>query len=160
MHQKRTILFACVGLFVLGVSYIVWANRPVMDLQEAALLPEKAPLTAPSENPQMETVSEPEVIKPETAPAKPAEPEVLATDGPQSFTMTQVQAHASPEDCWAAINGSVYNLTSWIERHPGGSRSIESLCGTDGSARFQQKHGKSSAAQAALVLLKIGDLAE
>jgi cytochrome b involved in lipid metabolism len=74
------------------------------------------------------------------------------------FSMTEVQAHKTPADCWSAINGLVYDLTTWINRHPGGTKPIESLCGTDGSARFVKKHGGASAPQAALVLLKIGTL--
>lgn len=77
----------------------------------------------------------------------------------QSFSLEVVQSHNTPEDCWATINGDVYDLTTWISRHPGGPTRIEGLCGTDGSDKFNRKHGKSNAAQGALVLLKIGKLA-
>ncbi len=72
--------------------------------------------------------------------------------------MADVQAHNSPGSCWAAINGNVYDLTTWISRHPGGAGPIQGLCGTDGTARFERKHGSSSGPRAALVLLKIGTL--
>ena len=38
-----------------------------------------------------------------------------------SYTLAQVAIHSSAADCWTAINGSVYNLSAWIARHPGGA---------------------------------------
>lgn len=58
-----------------------------------------------------------------------------------TITMTEVALHNSPDDCWSAIDGKVYNLTEWISEHPGGSVIIESLCGKDGSAGFNSQHG-------------------
>lgn len=85
----------------------------------------------------------------------------LQEDTPQGelvFSMDDVVAHGTAESCWAAIHGEVYDLTSWISRHPGGARHIRSLCGTDGSEAFANMHGGSDSAQAALVLLRIGTL--
>jgi cytochrome b involved in lipid metabolism len=44
----------------------------------------------------------------------------------------------------------VYDLTSFVARHPGGSARIISLCGTDGTAAFTGQHAGSSAALRAL----------
>ncbi|MEK7132268.1 MAG: cytochrome b5-like heme/steroid binding domain-containing protein [Patescibacteria group bacterium] len=74
--------------------------------------------------------------------------------------MATVSTHNSETSCWTAINGSVYELTEWIGRHPGGPGNIKKLCGIDGTTLFTNKHGSSSNAQSALVLLKIGALAE
>lgn len=81
-----------------------------------------------------------------------------ASLGSDSWSIGEVEAHASKEGCWTAINGSVYDLTSWIAVHPGGPARILNLCGQDGTGAFTKKHGDSSKAQAALVLLKIGSL--
>lgn len=75
-----------------------------------------------------------------------------------SFSMDDVAAHGAAGDCWTAINGSVYDLTTWVSRHPGGSSSIIRLCGKDGSAAFEREHGSESRPIAALMLLKIGSL--
>lgn len=75
-----------------------------------------------------------------------------------TFTMADVAAHNTQASCWSAINGSVYDLTDWISRHPGGPGAIIGLCGTDGSDDFYMHHGTSRSAQAALVLFKIGTL--
>jgi cytochrome b involved in lipid metabolism len=76
----------------------------------------------------------------------------------KQFSFEQVQTHNTPTDCWSSINDSVYDLSTWVSRHPGGPKPIEGLCGTDGSDMFTRMHEKSNAAQAALVLLKIGEL--
>lgn len=82
------------------------------------------------------------------------------TSGNQSYTMADVEAHASYNDCWTTINGSVYDLTDWVSRHPGGSRAIESICGIDGTAEFERQHGGSSSVQKILALFFIGDLSK
>lgn len=87
-------------------------------------------------------------------PAEPTE----EPDGPVLYTMADVQVHAVKEDCWTTIKGSVYDLTTWVERHPGGQSAILQLCGTDGTETFTAKHGNAPQQQAVLVLLKIGEL--
>lgn len=57
-----------------------------------------------------------------------------------NYTMTDVAKHNYASSCWAAINGNVYDLTSWISQHPGGPERILSICGTDGSAAFNGQH--------------------
>lgn len=74
------------------------------------------------------------------------------------FSMAQVSAHNSAPGCWTVINGSVYDLTTWIDRHPGGPEAIMGLCGSDGTDAFNRQHGRSRGAQYALGLLKIGTL--
>lgn len=75
------------------------------------------------------------------------------------ITLEQVAQHASRESCWSVINGSVYDLTGWIPNHPGGERAILSMCGTDGSARFNGQHGGSARPTSILAGFKIGELA-
>ena len=71
-------------------------------------------------------------------------PTVLATPTPTptlaGYTMTQVRANNTAKSCWTAIDGYVYNLTSWINSHPGGSGAILFLCGTDGTNAFKAQH--------------------
>ena len=66
------------------------------------------------------------------------------------YTMADVQQHATAADCWSAINGKVYNFTEWVNKHPGGSLVITSLCGIDGSAAFSGRHGNQPGPAAAL----------
>lgn len=76
------------------------------------------------------------------------------------YTLAEVATHNSQQSCWTVIAGSVYDLTTWIGRHPGGSRAILSLCGTDGTAAFNQQHGSNQEAQQALASFRIGALAQ
>lgn len=74
------------------------------------------------------------------------------------FSLQEVQTHASAEDCWTVIEDQVYDLSSWVSRHPGGAQPILNLCGKDGTSFFKAQHERSQAAQSALALLKIGTL--
>lgn len=75
-----------------------------------------------------------------------------------SYAASTVAQHADRSSCWSSINGSVYDLTSWIPKHPGGEQAILQLCGTDGSAKFNRQHGGASLQQQILAGFKIGAL--
>ncbi len=75
-------------------------------------------------------------------------------------TMSQVAVHNSRTSCWVAINGDVYDLTSWIPKHPGGEQAILQLCGTDGTAKFYAQHGTNAQALATLIGFKIAFLVD
>lgn len=75
-----------------------------------------------------------------------------------TYSLADVAKHGSESDCWAVIDGRVYNLTTWIPRHPGGKQAIMSLCGKDGSAAFNDQHGGGAQQQAILATLKVGTL--
>lgn len=78
---------------------------------------------------------------PAATPDASASPSVTADAGAVAgLTMADVQAHATPADCWAVVSGTVYDLTSWIAQHPGGEAVIEALCGTDATAAFTAQH--------------------
>lgn len=74
----------------------------------------------------------------------------------KGILVTEVSAHNSRETCWSVINGSVYDLTSWIPKHPGGEKAILGLCGNDGSEKFNKKHGGMAQQEAILLGFKIG----
>lgn len=40
------------------------------------------------------------------------------------FTREEIEKHDKPDDCWIVINGKVYDATSVLEWHPGGSAPI------------------------------------
>jgi cytochrome b involved in lipid metabolism len=74
------------------------------------------------------------------------------------YTLAQVASHNKSSDCWTAINGEVYNVTSWIKDHPGGGGAIISLCGIDGSSAFNDQHGGERRPANELASFKIGTL--
>ncbi len=78
--------------------------------------------------------------------AKPA-PTPVATASPRpevttasAYTMAKVKENNSATSCWSVINGKVYDLTKWINSHPGGSSAIKGLCGIDGTSSFTAQH--------------------
>lgn len=81
-----------------------------------------------------------------------------STSAKAGITMAEVKKHATAANCWAAIDGNVYNLTNWISKHPGGPGVIKTLCGTDGSQMFNQQHGGQGRPVAELKNYKVGAL--
>ena len=76
------------------------------------------------------------------------------------YTMAQVAANNSAKSCWAVIEGSVYNLTNWINSHPGGTGAIMSLCGTEATSSFNAQHANQSRPSSRLSGYLLGPLAK
>jgi uncharacterized membrane protein len=76
-----------------------------------------------------------------------------------TYTLADLKKHATAASCWSAINGNVYDLTKWINRHPGGANVIKGLCGRDGTAGFNGQHGGQSRPASELAAFKIGKFA-
>lgn len=57
----------------------------------------------------------------------------------ETFTEAEVAMHASEDDCWTIVDGSVYDITAYVPRHPGGVNAISRACGTDGSSLFNER---------------------
>ena len=74
------------------------------------------------------------------------------------YTMAQVRANNSARSCWTAIDGFVYDLTRWINSHPGGSGAILFLCGTDGTNAYKAQHDNQSRPAIRLDTYRIGPL--
>ncbi len=77
---------------------------------------------------------------------------------PTTFTLATVATHNNASDCWTVVNGSVYNVTSWISKHPGGSGAIKGMCVVDASAAFSGQHGGEKRPASELAGFKIGTL--
>jgi cytochrome b involved in lipid metabolism len=76
----------------------------------------------------------------------------------KNYTMAEVSTHNNAQNCWTAIDGNVYNVTSWINQHPGGAQAIISLCGIDGSSAFNGQHGGQKRPASELQKFLIGKL--
>lgn len=98
------------------------------------------------------------VVSEVTIPNPVTPSDSVINPAPNTYTLADIATHADTTSCWTAVNGSVYELTEWANRHPGGSKPILFMCGKDATENFQKKHGASKTAQAALGLLKIGTL--
>jgi len=76
----------------------------------------------------------------------------------KTYTMEEISKHNSKESCWSVIRGKVYNLTNWIDKHPGGSDKILRICGKDGTDLFVKQHGGKEKPEKILESFKIGVL--
>ena len=86
------------------------------------------------------------------------QPSEEVAEEPAGYTFADVQANDSASSCWSVINGNVYDLTGWINSHPGGSSRILNLCGTDGSSSFNAMHGGQSNPESRLQSFLLGPL--
>jgi cytochrome b involved in lipid metabolism len=55
------------------------------------------------------------------------------------ITLAAIAAHNTGTNCWTAIDGKVYDLTSYISQHPGG-QAVTVICGIDGTQIFSGQH--------------------
>lgn len=53
---------------------------------------------------------------------------------------SELKMHSSREDCWTSINGKVFNITPYIDFHPGGVEEILKCAGRDGTTLFNKYH--------------------
>lgn len=64
------------------------------------------------------------------------------TPPPQYVRVTkdELKQHKTREDCWTSINGKVFNITPYVNFHPGGVSEIMKCAGRDGTALFNKYH--------------------
>jgi hypothetical protein len=99
--------------------------------------PTPSPSLSPSPTPTPSTTPTPTSTQ-TSSPTPTPTPSPTPTE--VGYTLEQVRANNSAASCWTTIDGSVYNLTQWINAHPGGPGVIRSLCGVDGTASFKAQH--------------------
>jgi cytochrome b involved in lipid metabolism len=66
-----------------------------------------------------------------------------------AYTQSELSKHNQSNDLWVAIQGSVYDLTSYAPTHPNGPQSILAVAGTDATGSFSQYHQPAMLEQAA-----------
>lgn len=61
------------------------------------------------------------------------------------FTLTEVQEHRVPNSYWIIIHGNVYDVTSFLDVHPGGRAALTKLGGKDATSAFDAVSHSGSA---------------
>ncbi|KAJ2016642.1 hypothetical protein H4218_005196 [Coemansia sp. IMI 209128] len=56
------------------------------------------------------------------------------------ISMDEVALHNKRTDCWMVIAGKVYNVTHYLEYHPGGKGELMRAAGRDGTDLFIKTH--------------------
>ena len=85
---------------------------------------------------------------------------VVAPAGGVNLSTSEVKSHNSKSDCWSIVNGKVYNLTTYVQSHPGGAGVIASICGKDGTNAFTNQHktqGKPNSVLSGFLLGSVGE---
>uniref|UniRef100_A0A452V258 Cytochrome b5 reductase 4 n=1 Tax=Ursus maritimus TaxID=29073 RepID=A0A452V258_URSMA len=55
-------------------------------------------------------------------------------------TEEELKKHTKKDDCWICIRGLVYNVSPYMEYHPGGEDELMKAAGSDGTDLFDQVH--------------------
>ncbi|KAM9353397.1 cytochrome b5 reductase 4 isoform 2-T2 [Symphorus nematophorus] len=55
-------------------------------------------------------------------------------------TPEELKKHNTRDDCWTCIRGMVYNVTPYMDYHPGGEEELMRAAGIDGTELFDQVH--------------------
>lgn len=61
--------------------------------------------------------------------------EIKKVEANQEYTAEEVAKHKTRDDCWIIVEGKVYDITSYIDNHPGGD-SIMNRPGEDITEEF------------------------
>ncbi|KAL2846905.1 cytochrome b5 [Aspergillus pseudoustus] len=76
---------------------------------------------------------------------------------PKSFTSAEVASHKSKGDLYIIIHDKIYDVTSFVDEHPGGGEVLLEVGGQDGTEAFEDV-GHSDNAREALDRLEVGTL--
>jgi cytochrome b involved in lipid metabolism len=52
----------------------------------------------------------------------------------------ELKRHHTKEDAWTVLGGRVYNITPYLEYHPGGVVQLMRVAGKDGTQLFVRTH--------------------
>jgi cytochrome b involved in lipid metabolism len=56
------------------------------------------------------------------------------------YTLEEIKVHNKRSDCWLAYNGKIYDVTEYINFHPGGSGQLMRGAGKDASELIKSYH--------------------
>jgi cytochrome b involved in lipid metabolism len=70
------------------------------------------------------------------------EPDTLAqslSPAKKGYSLDDVASHNTTGDCWMAIHGKVYDITTYLPDHPSRPEVIERWCGKEASNAYDTK---------------------
>jgi|EP00670_Eutreptiella_braarudii_P006529 cytochrome b involved in lipid metabolism len=73
----------------------------------------------------------------------------------KAFASEEVFKHKTADDCWLLIEGKVYDVTKYLDEHPGGSEIMVDAAGKDATEDFKDI-GHSDSAKKAMAPYLIG----
>ncbi|KAK7292956.1 hypothetical protein RJT34_15814 [Clitoria ternatea] len=73
------------------------------------------------------------------------------------YTFAEVSEHNNSKDCWLIIDGKIYDVTKFLEDHPGGDDVLLTATGKDATDDFEDV-GHSQSARDMLKDFYVGDI--
>ncbi|KAK8567367.1 hypothetical protein V6N13_105339 [Hibiscus sabdariffa] len=73
------------------------------------------------------------------------------------YTMQEASQHNTKDDCWVVIDGKVYDVSSYLDEHPGGDDVVLAATGKDATDDFEDA-GHSESAKELMQSFCIGEL--
>ncbi|XP_065920808.1 cytochrome b5-like [Dysidea avara] len=67
----------------------------------------------------------------------------------EQFTREDVAKHNTSESCWIIIHDNVYDVTDFLNDHPGGGDILLEFAGQDATAEFEDNHHSQDARELA-----------
>jgi len=58
----------------------------------------------------------------------------------RKVTLEEVKQHNRIDDCWTVLRGKVYNLTPYVNFHPGGDKILKAIIARDCTNQFDKYH--------------------
>jgi fatty acid desaturase len=74
------------------------------------------------------------------------------------FSREEVAKHNIETDCWVTIHKKVYDITKWMDKHPGGKEILRLAAGRDISIAFDSYHPFTNKANEVLAKYEIGEI--
>jgi L-lactate dehydrogenase (cytochrome) len=59
------------------------------------------------------------------------------------ISTAELAKHASPTDAWISINGTIWDVTEFAPKHPGGAEIVNQYLGQDATKAYNEVHGPS-----------------
>ncbi|KAL4613529.1 cytochrome b5-like, partial [Arapaima gigas] len=81
----------------------------------------------------------------------------MEKDGVKFYTLEEVKQHNTGEDSWLVIHDRVYDISAFLEEHPGGEEVLLEQVGADATESFEDV-GHSTDAREMLEQYLIGEL--
>ncbi|XP_022663253.1 cytochrome b5-like [Varroa jacobsoni] len=75
------------------------------------------------------------------------------------YSLEEVRKHNGKSSCWLVIHENVYDVTKFMEEHPGGEEVLLEVAGTETTEAFEDV-GHSTDARELMVQYKIGELTD
>uniref|UniRef100_H3CJU0 Cytochrome b5 n=1 Tax=Tetraodon nigroviridis TaxID=99883 RepID=H3CJU0_TETNG len=79
------------------------------------------------------------------------------SDGVKYYRLSEIEEHKTVKSTWIIINFKVYDVTKFLEEHPGGEEVLREQAGGDGTESFEDV-GHSTDAREMAAEMMIGEL--